>query len=42
MKDDSFEALEEVLARGRKEEVDLVLLGGDLFDTTTPSHECLH
>jgi len=34
---DSFEGIEEVLEIARKEKVDLVLLGGDLFDQSHPS-----
>ena len=36
---DSFRSLEEVLALARREKVDLVLLGGDLFHDNKPSRQ---
>lgn len=39
---DSFEAFEEVLRIAKDEKVDLLLLGGDLFNETNPSQQCLY
>lgn len=39
--EDSFIAFEEVLAQAVQYDVDLVLLGGDLFDHAKPSPSCL-
>lgn len=40
-KDDSFTAFEEILKLAQKEEVDLVLLGGDLFHDNKPSRSTI-
>ena len=40
-KDDSFIAFEEILKLAQKEEVDLVLLGGDLFHDNKPSRSTI-
>ena len=40
-KDDSFVAFEEILKLAQKEEVDLVLLGGDLFHDNKPSRSTI-
>ena len=37
--DDSFETFEEILALAAKEEVDFILLGGDLFHENKPSRQ---
>lgn len=39
---DSFRAFEEVLQQAQKHNVDLILLGGDLFHHNKPSQNCLH
>ena len=39
---DSFEAFEEVLMLGTQEQVDFILLGGDLFHENKPSRPTLH
>ena len=39
---DSFEALEEVLKIANENNVDFLLLGGDLFHEINPSQECLY
>ncbi|KND04585.1 DNA repair protein (mre11) [Spizellomyces punctatus DAOM BR117] len=39
---DSFEAFEEILQLAQENEVDFVLLGGDLFHDNKPSRKCLH
>ncbi|KAJ1522908.1 hypothetical protein ONE63_002048 [Megalurothrips usitatus] len=39
---DSFVTFEEILHIGRENDVDLILLGGDLFHLTKPSAETLH
>lgn len=39
-KDDSYEGLEEVLENAKKQDVDFLLLGGDLFDEVNPSKQC--
>ncbi|XP_044727470.1 double-strand break repair protein MRE11 [Chrysoperla carnea] len=39
---DSFTAFEEVLQIAQSSEVDLLLLGGDLFHDSKPSPSCLH
>ena len=36
-KDDSFEAFEEILHLAEEQDVDLILLGGDLFHDNNPS-----
>jgi double-strand break repair protein MRE11 len=36
-RNDSFEGFEEVLEKAKQQEVDFVLLGGDLFDEVNPS-----
>ena len=41
-KNDSFEAFEEILKQSRRNNVDLLLLGGNLFDHSSPSQEVLH
>lgn len=40
--DDSFRTFEEILNIAIENEVDMVLLGGDLFHDSNPSRECLH
>lgn len=40
--DDSYDAFEEVLCIARREGVDLILQGGDLFHENRPSRECLN
>lgn len=40
--DDSFDAFEEVLMLASQEQVDLILLGGDLFHENKPSRSALH
>ncbi|KAJ1720255.1 meiotic recombination, partial [Coemansia biformis] len=39
---DSFDAFAEILQLAREREVDMVLLGGDLFHDNRPSRRCLH
>ncbi|GJD08032.1 Double-strand break repair protein MRE11 [Galdieria sulphuraria] len=39
--DDSFHTFEEILSLARRHEVDMVLLGGDLFHENKPSRSCL-
>lgn len=39
---DSFVTFEEILKISRDEEVDFILLGGDLFHENIPSTQCLH
>jgi len=39
--DDSFVTFEEILKYGKDNEVDLILLGGDLFHDTKPSQIAL-
>ncbi|TPX67344.1 hypothetical protein SpCBS45565_g03855 [Spizellomyces sp. 'palustris'] len=39
---DSFEAFEEILQLAQENEVDFILLGGDLFHDNKPSRKCLH
>jgi double-strand break repair protein MRE11 len=39
---DSFAGFEEVLQHARTQSVDLVLLGGDLFDTINPTPKSMH
>ena len=41
-RDDSFEAFEESLQYARRERVDFILLGGDLFHENKPSRKTLH
>ena len=41
-KNDSFDALEEILKQSRQNNVDILLLGGNLFDKSSPSQEILH
>ena len=40
-KDDSFEAFEEIFQIAKREKVDFVLLGGDLFHDNKPSRPTL-
>jgi len=40
--DDSFRSFEEMLAIGVREDVDFVLLGGDLFHHNNPSRTTLY
>ncbi|XP_067005456.2 double-strand break repair protein MRE11 [Anabrus simplex] len=40
--DDSFNTFEEILSIAAKEEVDFILLGGDLFHDHKPSPRCIH
>jgi double-strand break repair protein MRE11 len=37
---DSYEGFEEVIAQAKAQQVDFLLLGGDLFDEVNPSKEC--
>uniref|UniRef100_A0A146WII7 Double-strand break repair protein n=1 Tax=Fundulus heteroclitus TaxID=8078 RepID=A0A146WII7_FUNHE len=39
---DSFNTLNEILECAKKNQVDLILLGGDLFHENKPSRRCLH
>ncbi|XP_066985311.1 double-strand break repair protein MRE11 isoform X4 [Macrobrachium rosenbergii] len=39
--DDSFETFEEILELAVEKEVDMILLGGDLFHENKPSRQCL-
>lgn len=39
---DSFAAFKEVLDYCEKENPDILLLGGDLFDTINPSQTCIY
>ena len=36
-KDDSFDAFQELLQKAKQQDVDFLLLGGDLFDEVNPS-----
>uniref|UniRef100_A0A146MDQ8 Double-strand break repair protein n=1 Tax=Lygus hesperus TaxID=30085 RepID=A0A146MDQ8_LYGHE len=38
--DDSFNTFEEILQTGKKQNVDFILLGGDLFHDSKPSQSC--
>ncbi|KAG0335703.1 Double-strand break repair protein mre11a [Podila horticola] len=40
--DDSFNAFEEILQHAVKSEVDMILLGGDLFHENKPSRKAMH
>jgi len=40
--DDSFDAFEEILQVAKRNKVDFILLGGDLFHELTPSQGCLY
>lgn len=40
--DDSFRAFEEVLKIAKEENVDAIILGGDLFHDNKPSRRCIH
>lgn len=40
--DDSFRAFEEVLKIAKEEQVDAIILGGDLFHENKPSRKCIH
>ncbi|KAG8299014.1 Double-strand break repair protein mre11a [Homalodisca vitripennis] len=40
--DDSFNTFEEILQLADQREVDLILLGGDLFHDNKPSPQCIH
>ncbi|XP_030193234.1 double-strand break repair protein MRE11 isoform X1 [Gadus morhua] len=40
--DDTFTTLEEILQCARTNQVDFILLGGDLFHENKPSRRCLH
>lgn len=40
--DDSFNTFEEILQLARSEDVDFILLGGDLFHETKPTSTCMH
>ncbi|KAF9379846.1 Double-strand break repair protein mre11a [Podila verticillata] len=40
--DDSFNAFEEILQQAVKSEVDMILLGGDLFHENKPSRKAMH
>lgn len=40
--EDSFNSFEEILQHAVKNQVDFILLGGDLFHDTTPSHNSLN
>ncbi|KAJ2450239.1 meiotic recombination, partial [Coemansia sp. RSA 2424] len=39
---DSFHAFSEIMQLARTRNVDMVLLGGDLFHDNKPSRKCLH
>ncbi|CAL1570482.1 unnamed protein product [Knipowitschia caucasica] len=39
---DSYNTLKEILEYAKKHQVDLILLGGDLFHENKPSRRCLH
>lgn len=39
---DSFITFEEILYHAREQQVDFILLGGDLFHDTNPSKEALN
>lgn len=40
--EDSFRAFEEVLKIAKEEQVDAIILGGDLFHENKPSRKCIH
>lgn len=40
--EDSFQTFEEILRLAQLHEVDMILLGGDLFHDNKPSRSCLH
>lgn len=40
--DDSFETFEEILRLAQAQQVDMILLGGDLFHDNRPSRKCMH
>jgi len=40
--EDSYDAFEEVLQIAKRNKVDFLLLGGDLFHEVTPSQNCLY
>ncbi|KAK7865582.1 hypothetical protein R5R35_010113 [Gryllus longicercus] len=40
--EDSFNTFEEILNIGMKQEVDMIVLGGDLFHDNKPSPKCIH
>lgn len=40
--DDSFDGFEEILNIAKRNRVDFILLGGDLFHELTPSQNCLY
>lgn len=40
--EDSFDAFEEILHTAKRNKVDFILLGGDLFHELTPSQTCLY
>ena len=42
LKNDSFEAFEEILNKAKHHNVDFLLLGGDFFHDANPSYETLH
>lgn len=42
LENDSFKSFEEILQIAEKEQVDFVLLGGDLFHETRPSPYCIN
>ena len=42
LKDDSFITFEEILNIAKKQQVDFVLLAGDLFHVNKPKRETLH
>ena len=41
-KNDSFDAFEEILKQSRQNNVDILLLGGNLFEESSPSQEILY